>query len=217
MALLPLFPLGTVLMPGAPLPLQVFEERYVRLLGDLLADQDERLPVFGVVAIREGFEVGETGVRALYPVGCAALVTHVAGLDEGRFMVVAKGTSRFRLDRLVEQATTPYAVGDVVWLGEPEGNRQAVSDLAARLRAELAAYRHAVGSEAVEPPDDDRDLPYRVPEALPLDLADRQLLLASSDTEARLRLAVHLVRRERALAESLGAVGRPPERPLNLN
>lgn len=69
MATLPLFPLGTVLMPGAQLPLQIFEPRYVALLRDLLAGQDERSPLFGVVAIREGYEVGDDGVRALHPVG----------------------------------------------------------------------------------------------------------------------------------------------------
>ena len=50
-----------------------------------------------------------------------------------------------------------------------------------------------------------------------LDVADRQALLESSDTESRLRLGLELVRREREFAAALGAVARPPIPPLSLN
>ncbi len=215
--MLPLFPLGTVLMPGAQLPLQIFEPRYLQLLQDLLEHQDRQPPVFGVVAIREGFEVGEQSAKAMHPVGCAAQVVHAAALGERRFLVVSTGISRFRLEGLDETADTPYLCGVVSWLSEPMGDREAVDDLAARLRTELAAYRDDVGAEPLRPPADPWDLSYWVPQAVTLDLADRQLLLASSDTEARLRLAVQLVRRERVVIASLGAVVRPPEPPVNLN
>jgi len=214
---LPLFPLGTVLMPGAHLPLQVFEPRYLQLLQDLLEQQDRQTPLFGVVAIREGFEVGDQSARALHPVGCAAQLTHVAALGERRFLVVSTGISRFRLERLDEGAGTPYLCGVVSWLSEPLGDRDAVDDLATRLRTELARYRDDVGAEPLQPPGDAWDLSYWVPQAVTLDLADRQLLLASSDTEGRLRLALQLVRRERMVIASLGAVVSPPEPPVNLN
>jgi uncharacterized protein len=89
MASLPLFPLSTVLMPGARLPLQIFEPRYVALLRDLLSGQDERSPLFGVIAIREGYEVGEDGVKAVHPIGCAALLTQVAVIEDERFLIVS--------------------------------------------------------------------------------------------------------------------------------
>lgn len=216
MAVLPLFPLGTVLMPGAQLPLQVFEQRYLQLLHDLVEKQDRQTPVFGVVAIREGYEVGDQ-VRALHAVGCAAQLTHVAALGESRFLVVSTGISRFRLEGIDDSAQTPYLSGVVSWLSEPLGDPDAVAGLASRLRAELAGYRDDVGGEPLEPPAEPWDLSYWVPQAVTLDLADRQLLLASSDTEARLRLALKLVRRERAVIASLGAVARPPEPPVNLN
>ena len=56
---LPMFPLGTVLLPGAPLPLQVFEPRYRGLTHDCLAG----VPEFGVVLIERGSEVGGGDVR----------------------------------------------------------------------------------------------------------------------------------------------------------
>jgi uncharacterized protein len=217
MAVLPLFPLGTVLMPGAQLPLQIFEPRYLQLLRDLIENQDRQTPVFGVVAIREGHEVGADGVRALHAVGCAAQLTQVASLGDNRFLVISTGISRFRLEGVDELAGTSYPTGVVSWLSEPLGNRDAVADLAPRLRAELVRYRVEVGADPLEPPVDPWDLSYWIPRALILDVVDRQLLLASSDTEARLRLGLQLVRREHAVLASLGAVGWPPEPPVNLN
>ncbi|GAA3696648.1 LON peptidase substrate-binding domain-containing protein [Terrabacter ginsenosidimutans] len=216
MAILPLFPLGTVLMPGGRLPLQIFEPRYVQLLRDLLDGQDERSPVFGVVAIREGFEVGDDGVRALHPVGCGALLTQAAALEGERFLVVSEGTDRFRLDAIDESAGTPYTTARITWLTEPDGDPTTVVDLAARLRSELGAFAAATGSEP-EIPVDDRLLAYAVPETVSLDVADRQRLLASSDTESRLRLALQLVRREREFADALGAVGSAPLPPFSPN
>jgi Lon protease-like protein len=203
-------------MPGARLPLQLFEARYVRLLRDLLEHQDEQPPLFGVVAIRDGFEVGEGAVRALHHVGCAALLTHCSALGDDRFLVVARGTSRFRLHS-TDDSATPYLMGEVSWLSEPDGDPAAVADLSRRVRAELAAYRSLTGTGTGEPPKDDRELSYWVPDAVTFDLADRQRLLASADTESRLRVGLQLVRRERGVAVSLGAVGRPPDLPMNLN
>jgi len=216
MATLPLFPLGTVLMPGARLPLQIFEPRYVQLLKDLLDGQDERLPVFGVIAIREGFEVGDDGVRALHPVGCGALLVQAAVLEGERFLAVSEGTDRFRLDAIDESAGTPYTTARITWLPEPDGHVPAITVLAARLRAELTAYAAATGAEP-EFPSEDRSLAYAVPDTVSLDVADRQRLLASSDTESRLRLGIRLVRREREFASALGAVGRAPIPPFTLN
>src|SRR3954447_15969227 len=216
MATLPLFPLGTVLMPGGRLPLQIFEPRYVQLLRDLLDGQDERSPVFGVVAIREGFEVGDDGVRALHPIGCGALLTQAAALEGERFIVVSEGTDRFHIDGIHEGAGTPYTTARVTWLTEPDGDAATIVELAVRLRAELAAFSLAAGVE-VEIPDDDRALAYAVPDCVGLDVADRQRILSSSDTESRLRLGLHLVTREHEFASALGAVAKPPIPPFSLN
>ncbi|MEW1952115.1 LON peptidase substrate-binding domain-containing protein [Terrabacter sp. NPDC080008] len=216
MATLPLFPLGTVLMPGARLPLQIFEPRYVQLLHDLIDGQDERSPVFGVVAIREGFEVGEDGVLALHSIGCGALVTQAAALQGERFLVISEGIDRFRVDAIDESAGTPYTTARITWLTEPDGDPATVRELAARLRAELTAFAAVTGEEP-ELPDDDRSLAYAVPNTVSLDVADRQRLLSSTDTESRLRLALQLVQREREFASALGAVAPPAAPPFNLN
>src|ERR1043166_7667571 len=90
----PLFPLGTVLFPGAPLPLHIFEPRYRQLVADLLElPEDERQ--FGVIAIQAGREVGADGVKALHEVGCSAHVTATHPGADGTYELEAIGTRRF--------------------------------------------------------------------------------------------------------------------------
>ncbi len=207
MATLPLFPLGTALMPGALLPLQIFEPRYVTLLQNLISTQEEQPPVFGVVAIRKGFEVGEHGARALHPIGCSAQIRQATSLGEGRFLIIAEGRTRFELGEIENDSTTPYAVAHVNWLLDEDGDANEVGTLAAMLRRDLAAYRESLGEDEMEAPDEDRELSYWLPQALDLDLSDRQQMLASSSTETRLRLCRQIVRRERTLTSSLGTIG----------
>jgi len=86
---LPLFPLQTVLFPGTPLYLHIFEERYKLMIRNCL-EMDRR---FGVVLLRHGSEVGKTGES--YPIGCTARIVHIEPLDEGKMNIVALGEQRF--------------------------------------------------------------------------------------------------------------------------
>src|SRR5215831_15157203 len=99
---MPLFPLGTVLFPGLVLPLHIFEERYRQLVRELIQRPDDVPKRFGVVAIREGREVGPDGIRALHEVGCAAELRAVEPYDDGRFDIVTTGSHRFRLTAIDE-------------------------------------------------------------------------------------------------------------------
>ncbi len=209
---IPLFPLGTVLAPGARLPLQVFEPRYVRLLQDLLTSTDP--PCFGVVAIRHGHEVGADAARDLHEVGCVARVRRAAAVGDGRYVLLAVGAERFRLDRVVDDAGTAYLTGEVTTIEEDPGVGD-LDGLAGQLRAELARYCTALGADPVPWAHDPRELSYTVGEAVGLDLGERLALLAVPDTAERLRQARDLVRRERRLASSLG-VGTGPQ-PFTFN
>ncbi len=197
-ARLPLFPLGTVLFPGMLLPLHVFEERYRQLVRDLLVAPHESR-VFGVVAIREGREVGSDGVRALHGVGCVARLRRVEPYDDGRFDVVTSGSQRFRLVALDE--SRPYLRGEVELLGEPDGRRAA--DLASRVAAVYAVYRKALGAAEEESADDARALSYSVAAGAVLDLTVRQRLLEVPDTTSRLAAELVLLRRETTLLSVL--------------
>ena len=210
---LPLFPLGMVLLPGLLLPLHVFEERYRDLVRDLLElPEPERR--FGVVAIREGREVGADGVTALHEVGCVAQLRRVTPYDDGRFEIVATGGERFRLTGLADGPS--YAVGLVEWLPDDLGG----ADEAALLdRAVRTAFKHYLSAltqardeeslELGELPGDSLVLSYVVAASVVVDLEDRQRLLAEPDGVARLRAELALLRREATLLRTLTALPAP--------
>ncbi len=128
--LIPLFPLGTPLFPGIVLPLQIFEPRYRRLMRDLLTrpDADDHR-FFGVVAIRQGWEVERvTPAEALYDVGCTARVQAVRPQADGGFRIVTVGGERFRLLDVVVADDPPYLQAEVEWLAEEEAAEEAAGD-----------------------------------------------------------------------------------------
>ncbi len=204
---LPLFPLGSVLFPGLVLPLHIFEERYRRLVGDLLELPEGPGRRFGVIAIRRGHEVGAAGAEALYEVGCTAEVHTIHELPQGRFQLVASGAHRFRLREL--DAAAPYPRGEVEFLAEAPG--EGAESLAADVGALFLDYQHALrrlrreaDDEATpELPSDPLVLSYLVAAAIVLDLPDKQALLAAPDAAGRLRIERELLRRENRLIGTL--------------
>lgn len=128
MAIMPMFPLGTVLLPGVVLPLHVFEPRYQQLVRDCLETTEHE---FGVVLIDRGSEVGGGDSRS--DVGVVAKMLQVAGMDGGRFALVTVGTRRIRVTRWLED--DPYPRAEVEdWPDEP-----ASDDVAALLAQQVAA------------------------------------------------------------------------------
>src|SRR5947209_19069395 len=91
---IPVFPLGVVLFPHMPLGLHIFEERYRQMMRDC----HEAGTSFGVVAIREGREVGEGALP--YEVGTLAQIRESEKLPDGRYNLRVEGASRFRVERL---------------------------------------------------------------------------------------------------------------------
>lgn len=106
MAVMPMFPLGTVLLPGVVLPLFVFEPRYQQLVRDCLESAGNE---FGVVLIDRGSEVGGGDTRA--DVGVIAQMVQVAAMDAGRFTIVTVGTRRIRVTEWLPD--DPYPRADV--------------------------------------------------------------------------------------------------------
>jgi Lon protease-like protein len=128
---IPLFPLETPLFPGVVLPLHVFEPRYRRLVADLTA-RPAGSREFGVVAIRQGWEVEQVApAEALFDVGCTALLRMIAPQRDGGYRVAAVGGERFRLlDVLVPSGDDgpPYLRALVEWLAEEEAAEEAAGD-----------------------------------------------------------------------------------------
>ena len=107
---IPMFPLRTVLFPGMPLPLRIFEDRYKTMVAELL----ESGGVFGVVLIREGDEVG--GGAIPHTVGTTARIEECTSIPGGRFALTARGSQRFRLLRMLEPR--PYPFGEVTLIDD---------------------------------------------------------------------------------------------------
>jgi uncharacterized protein len=211
--LLPLFPLSSVLFPGAPLPLHIFEQRYRDLLTELLGQPEGELRRFGVVAIRSGREAGAP-VPDLHAVGCAAVVRSVSGYPDGRYDVLTIGVRRFRLLE-VDSTSRPFLVGRVQWLTEPAGDPERAAALVAPVQTAMLEYVErlvATGEAEVDLPDlpdEPLALSYLVGAALLLPVTERQVLLEAPDAAKRLRRVLSLLRRETVLLDELAAVSAP--------
>jgi len=120
---LAMFPLGSVLLPGMPLPLRVFEPRYVAMLSSVLGETDRE---FGVVLIERGSEVGGGDVR--FGVGTVARIASVA-IAEGSIELVATGAARFEVVRWLQE--DPFPRAEVRELAALELDARTVGDLEA--------------------------------------------------------------------------------------
>ncbi|GEL19477.1 LON peptidase substrate-binding domain-containing protein [Pseudonocardia asaccharolytica] len=209
-ASLPLFPLGTVLLPGAPLPLHIFEPRYRQLTFDLVTGvvPDKQ---FGIVAMRDGWAPDTHGMAGLHEVGCTAELLDARRLPDGRFNIVTRGARRFRL-RELDAESRPYLMGTVEYLpDDPAAASDAsISALAAAARAAYRRYCATArrNDDWSEPgPDVSPDALAHVLAAdcvLPVD--DRQRLLEQTCPAKRLRMVRAILTRETELLTRLRAV-----------
>lgn len=191
--LLPLFPLAAVALPGTAVPLHVFEERYRAMVADLLAVADPAERRFGVVAIREGYEVGPHEARSMYRTGCVMQLTAADPHADGRYDITAVGQSRFRV--MSTDTERPYVRARVELLPDDPGASE--TELAEAASSALAAYEtyraevEDIGDiDPGRPPfaDDLSGLSYALGAATFLPLPDRQRLLEAPTTHARLEL-----------------------------
>ena len=201
--LLPLFPLSTVLFPGMRLPLHVFEERYRLLVAQLRTQPEPQR--FGVIAIRQGREVGADGVTALHEVGCVAAVREITPHADGRLDLMAVGAERFRLLRVDD--SLPYFQGEVEPFADEAdpGAGEAGAFAVKRVQTGFRAYLNALADRGggvlsiADLPDEPLLLSYVVGAAMIIDLPERQSLLAAPTALDRLRLERSLLVRETAM------------------
>lgn len=211
---LPMFPLNSVLFPGMTMELHVFEDRYRALVHHLLTIPDRSQRLFGVVAIREGYEVGTRGVQSLHRIGCVAQMTTVVPAEDGRFDIEIVGRERFRLESM--DASGPYLVGTVETTsdaGDPAARPSSTSEAATRARQTFERYRARLselrGAEVldVDLPKDPVYLSYTLAATCLLTLRERQALLETGSAEDRLAML------RRAMVEEMRAMQAIPSLP----
>jgi Lon protease-like protein len=188
MSELPLFPLQTVLLPDGRLPLRVFETRYVDMVARCLRTTNR----FGVIAIREGAEVG---TATTYDYGTSAEIVDWDRQSDGMLGIVAAGREPFRLLASHRAADGLY-VGDVEWLAVPvrvplTPAHEPLAALLRRLIEPLPLYAGVARSF-----DDAGWVGARLVELLPLTLALKQSLLELPDPERRLERLAALLERQ---------------------
>jgi uncharacterized protein len=223
---LPLFPLGTALVPGMDLPLHIFEERYRRLMRDRIGHE----PVFGVVFISAGREVGDR--PQIHRVGTAATLIDSTEHADGRYSILVRGARRFRI--LDEDWSSAYLTAAVEWLEEAPGDADRSWELSNqatdRWRKFVIALARLVGDRdevdtiaeqiVARLPSDPTERCYEIIGQLPVPAATRQRLLESPTTEARLGELLDLLESERRLMTALGTtptLSYATNRPLGSN
>jgi uncharacterized protein len=190
-----LFPLNTVLFPGAVLNLHVFEERYRKMIAECL-DTGE---AFGVVLIRDGADVGDPGVTP-HDVGTTAEIADVTPLPGGRYYLSTTGGQRFRIARIVDR--DPFLVAEVSFIDDADDDdgEARAAELTARVKGEFREYARLLvafsgGGSEIEIPGDPVAASYAVGGALQVADALKQRLLELRTAEARLLAELGFLRR----------------------
>ena len=208
---LPIFPLNTVLFPGASLPLQIFEERYKLMMAHCL-EGDSR---FGVVLIREGAEVG--GPAEPHLVGTMAQIVQVNRVRGGRMFISVTGRERFRIAEITQRR--PYMAALVQPLEEEPDPPLPPSEVEAIRDAVTAYYRLLVGirggwARSARMPSDPLGLSYFIAGMLQIRAREKQELLEQPSSSRRLEAELDILRSEteqlrpRVAAELRKGVGR---------
>jgi Lon protease-like protein len=215
MNIIPIFPLHTVLFPGMPIRLQVFENRYLEMVQ---ACMDQDLP-FGVVLIKEGMEaLGPLPIP--YEMGCLTMIQRINHQEDGRLNLVGQGTERIEILNVLRDGPYLQAVireRPLIGVDSAEAIQltQHLQPLLARYLVELAAIKH----RDVDPPDlpsHSQRLAYLTCGLLQIPSNEKQLLLSEENANqllARLvrilQLEIPLLRmtRERSRPDMIGAFG----------
>ncbi len=194
---IPLFPLSNVvLFPGVFLPLHIFEERYRALTRDALAGDR----IIGMTLLRPGFEGGYDGRPAIYPVGCAGVISHSDRLPDGRFNIVLHGIAKFRiLDELTDGEYRRARIEPLTEVTDAPA-RRVIKEMRQRIESLLLT---ALKATEVQIPGSlsDEDLVHALCPYLQFEPAERQALLECEGTVERARALTEFLEMQALLAQ----------------
>ncbi len=208
MPVMPMFPLSTVLLPAMPLSLRIFEERYLKLLGDLMLDAN---PEFGVVLIERGPEIG--GGEKRLGIGTLAFVTDIGTLDQF-YGLESHGTQRFRVNAWLPDDPYPMAdidfIPDLVWNESLTPARVHLETKVRNLLAFASEFGDLQYGPETEISDDPMDACWQLAGMLPVGGLDQVDLLQSQSAEELISRTYDLaISLDEALKGMAGDLGNP--------
>lgn len=190
---LPMFPLGSVLLPGMGLPLHIFEPRYRVMMYDLQQLDSQE---FGVVLIERGSEVGGGETRG--HVGCRAVIVQAVEQADGSWAAIAVGTERIQVLEWLDDDPYPRA-SVAAWPDEElklpfDASKLDLAEQIARRVAALAVEMGAQGSLAdCELSADPSSRLYELATMAPLGALDRRHILTTPDLTTRTQLLIEML------------------------
>jgi Lon protease-like protein len=178
---MPLFPLGSVLFPHMPLPLRVFEDRYLTMLAGILEFEPAE---FGVVLIERGQEVG--GGEHRFSTGTVAQIAQL-DVQEGIVILVAEGERRFEVMEWLDDDPYPQAelrvLAELEWREELLPLRERAEQIVRRVLAVASEFGDQAWSATVELADDPIAAVWQLAAIAPLGPLDQVALLRSETTQ----------------------------------
>ena len=218
---LPIFPLGTVLFPGAILPLHIFEDRYKQMMRFAIENGGR----FGL-SYRSDASIGRETPPEIGSVGCVAKINAVVPLEEGKVNVISTGVIRYRL--LGVQQSLPFILARVEPFTddlEPGADLNRIfddiSEICKRFLEAAQALDETGSLVNQDISEDPEEFSLIVSSALPIDNDSKQNLLEMTSTRLRLtRLRQYVLNalgqynerlkmQERARNNGHGKVSRP--------
>lgn len=219
MSLIPLFPLNLVLLPGALLPLHIFEERYQDMVGKCLAEECE----FGVTWEQEietpeteeeeseaTAEEGETPPKGKgwSRIGCSARIVRVLNrYPDGRMDILARGERRFSIEA-VDLETHEYAQAEVGYFDDDPVAEDPIPQSERELLLEMHRRVLILQGQTMEPPDEGADLGFALCQGLEQHWGLKQQILALRSPAARVRYLIAYYERLLPLLEEAQQIRR---------
>jgi Lon protease-like protein len=187
-----MFPLGSVLLPAMPLPLRIFEQRYLKLLGDLVASEK---PEFGVVLIERGKEVG--GGEKRMSIGTIASVTEI-GTTQEFLGLESFGSQRFRINAWLPDDPYPLAdielLPDLIWDDSLLPAKAHLETKVRQLLAFVSEFGNLQFGADIEFSDDPMDACWQMAGVLPVGPLDQLDLLGSQSADELISRTYEIVK-----------------------
>ena len=206
--MLPIFPLNAVLMPHQLMPLHIFENRYRRLMADLLVlpEPEQR---FGIVSITKGSETNED-LPAIAEIGTIAVLRKTNTNADGTFDIMVMGGERFDV-KSISISKAPYLIAEVKERKEsPIDFDQATITLAQEKCADFMMMMDADNDNAANDlPNEPSALSFLIAGLLPLTVFEQQDLLNIDDANVRLKAVMKIINRETILMQEIPSVPAP--------